>query len=213
MMDTILQASFLPDLQIAGSPERALTLTAKAGEAIYINGAPNRNLLFFQTLCGLRKPDAGNMTLCGVDPYALAPRQGAAFRRAYIGAIPENPGWIPELSLLEQITLPLKLAGAGRDEIRERVQSMTSEMLPLHNLYNRPGQCTLRKQTHAAILRGMICKPKLLVCNGFLDALPETDAEIVWQAFWQLRPQDGVTIYFSGAPAPNQADWTQVLRV
>lgn len=212
-METILQASFLPDLQSVGSPERALTLIAKPGEAIYINGAPSRNALFFQTLCGLRKPDAGTVALCGIDPYGLTPAQGAAFRQAYIGAIPENPGWIPELSLLEQITLPLKMAGMGRDEIRQRVQSMTSEMLPLHSLYNRPGQCTLRKQTHAALVRGMICKPKLLVCNGFLDALPETDAEILWQAFRQLRPKDGVTIYLSGAPAPNQADWTQVLQV
>ena len=87
------------------------------------------------------------------------------------------------------------------------------EELPLDSLYNTPGRCTARKQAHAAILRAVICKPKVLVLNGLLDDLPDLDTDTLWHILWELRPENSVLIYLSGAPAPRQIRWTQELRV
>ena len=106
-MGHLIEASFIPDLRSAGNLERMLTFEADAGDTIFINSSPKRCELFFEALCGLRKPDAGTVLINGVDLYALTPDQGAAFRRGDIGAIPQGLGWIPELRMIEQIAFPM----------------------------------------------------------------------------------------------------------
>lgn len=212
-MGHLIEASFIPDLRSAGNPERMLTFEADAGDAIFINSSPKRCGLFFEVLCGLRKPDAGTVLINGVDPYTLTPDQGAAFRRENIGAIPQGLGWIPELRMIDQIVFPMRVAGIENAEMLKAVRSLTSELLPPYDLYNTPGKCSGRKQAHAAILRAVICKPKVLVFNGFLDDLPDLDTDTLWRTLRKLRPEGSVLIYLSGAPAPKQVQWTRELRV
>lgn len=115
--------------------------------------------------------------------------------------------------MIDQIAFPMQTAGIGNGEILKAVKALTSELLPLDSLYNTPGRCTARKQAHAAILRAVICKPKVLVFNGFLDDLPDLDTDTLWHVLWELRPENSVLIYLSGAPEPRQIRWTQELRV
>ena len=212
-MGHLIEANFIPDQKSAGSLERMLTIIGDAGDTIFVNSSPKRGKLFFEVLCGLRKPDAGTVTINGIDPYTLTPDLGADFRRNNIGAIPQGMGWIPELRMIDQIAFPMQAAGIGNGEILKAVKALTSELLPLDSLYNTPGRCTARKQAHAAILRAVICKPKVLVLNGLLDDLPDLDTDTLWHILWELRPENSVLIYLSGAPAPRQIRWTQELRV
>ena len=212
-MGHLIEAGFIPDLRSAGNLERMLTFEADAGDAIFINSSPKRSELFFEALCSLRKPDAGTVLINGVDLYALTPDQGAAFRRENIGAIPQGLGWIPELRMIDQIVFPMRVAGIENAEMLKAVRSLTSELLPPYDLYNTPGKCSGRKQAHAAILRAVICKPKVLVFNGFLDDLPDLDTDTLWRTLRKLRPEGSVLIYLSGAPAPKQVQWTRELRV
>ena len=205
-MGHLIEAGFIPDLRSAGNLERMLTFEADAGDTIFINSSPKRSEQFFEVLCGLREPDAGTVLINGVDPYTLTPDQGAAFRRENIGAIPQGLGWIPELRMIDQIVFPMRVAGIA-------VRSLTSELLPPYDLYNTPGKCSGRKQAHAAILRAVICKPKVLVFNGFLDDLPDLDTDTLWRTLRKLRPEGSVLIYLSGAPAPKQVQWARELRV
>ena len=207
-MEHLIEANFIPDQKSTGSLERMLTIIGDAGDTIFVNSSPKRGKLFFEVLCGLRKPDAGTVTINGIDPYTLMPDLGATFRRKNIGAIPQGMGWIPELRMIDQIAFPMQ-----NGEILKAVKALTSELLPLDSLYNTPGRCTARKQAHAAILRAVICKPKVLVFNGFLDDLPDLDTDTLWHVLWELRPENSVLIYLSGAPAPRQIRWTQELRV
>lgn len=161
-MGHLIEAGFIPDQKSTGSLERMLTIIGDARDTIFVNSSPKRSKLFFEVLCGLRKPDAGTVTINGIDPYTLTPDLGADFRRKNIGAIPQGMGWIPELRMIDQIAFPMQAAGIGNGEILKTVKALTSELLPLDSLYNTPGRCTARKQAHAAILRAVICKPTLL---------------------------------------------------
>lgn len=213
MMEEIISADYAL-LTDAGalSPER-LCFRGVAGDSILIQGAPGRCGNHFPVLCGLRAPEVGQLRLLGRDPYAMPPKEAAAFRRSVLGAVPRTLGWIPEVEMIHQIALPLRLAGVPEEEILERIRSLTSPLLPLHCLYNLPGKCALRRQAQAALLRAVVCSPRVVVLQGFFEELPGRDRENLWQAFSEMRPKDSVLICLSGAPSPEGAAWTKVLSV
>ena len=212
-MDELINANYIADLKSIGRKDKMLSIIAKAGDNIFINGSPKRCETHFEVLCGLRKPDVGEVKICGRDPYEMTAHEAAIFRRDAIGAIPQDLGLFPELRMIDQIALPMKLAGVDDETIIAEIRKLTSELMPLHNLFNIPGKCNTRKQTHAAMIRAVIRNPQIIVFNGFLDDVSDIDRDAIWQAFHNMRPQNSVLIYLSGAPAPEQVQWTQQLRV
>lgn len=212
-MDELINANYIADLKSIGRKDKLLSITAKAGDNIFINGSPKRCETHFEVLCGLLRPDVGEVKICGQNPYEMNAWEAAAFRRDTIGAVPQDLGLISELRMIDQIALPMKLAGIDDAAILSEIQSLTSELLPLHSLYNLPGKCNARKQAHAAILRAVIRNPQIIVFHGFLDDVSDIDRDALWQAFHAVRPENSVLIYLSGAPAPEQVQWTQQLRV
>lgn len=213
MMEELLNANYIADLKSIGRKDKLLSIVAKAGDNIFMNGSPKRCETHFEVLCGLRRPDVGEVKICGRNPYEMTAHEAAAFRRDTIGAVPQDLGLIPELRMIDQIALPMKLAGMDDETIISEIRKLTSELMPLHNLFNVPGKCNIRKQAHAAMIRAVIRKPQVIVLNGFLDDLPDIDRDALWEAFHAIRPKDSVLIYLSGAPAPEQVNWTQMLRV
>lgn len=213
MMEELLNANYIADLKSIGRKDKLLSIVGKAGDNLFVGGSPKRCETHFEVLCGLRRPDVGEVKICGRNPYEMTACEAAAFRRDTIGAVPQDLGLIPELRMIDQIALPMKLAGMDDESIISEIRKLTSELIPLHNLFNVPGKCNARKQAHAAIIRAVIRKPQVIVLNGFLDDLPDIDRDALWQAFHTIRPKDSVLIYLSGAPAPEQVNWTQMLRV
>lgn len=213
-MEEILHTTYSAYLEEMGRrTEQSLNFTACAGENVYLYGNPGRRQLHFDILCGLRKPDFGSVYFPPQPLYALPKRMAPAFRRDNIGAIPYGGGLIPELPMLPQVILPLKLAGLEREAILARLQELISDRIPLHSLYTPPSRSNPRKQAYASIFRAVIRKPKVIVVNGFLDIFEELDADLLWEALLSLRPKESVLIYLSGAPAPEQVAWTQQLKL
>lgn len=213
MMEELLRTNYIADLKSIGRKDKLLSIVGKAGDNLFVGGSPKRCETHFEVLCGLRRPDVGEVKICGRNPYEMTAHEAAAFRRDTIGAVPQDLGLIPELRMIDQIALPMKLAGMDDETIISEIRKLTSELMPLHNLFNVPGKCNARKQAHAAMIRAVIRKPQVIVLNGFLDDLPDIDRDALWEAFHAIIPKDSVLIYLSGAPAPEQVNWTQMLRV
>lgn len=212
-MGELLSANYIADLKRIGRKDKMLSIIGKAGDNIFVGGSAKRCETHFEVLCGLRRPDVGQVKLCGINPYELTAEEAATFRRDTIGAVPQNLGLIPELRMIDQIALPMKLAGMDDESIISEIRKLTSELMPLHNLFNIPGKCNTRKQAHAAMIRAVIRNPQIIVFHGFLDDVSDIDRDALWQVFHTMRPQNSILIYLSGAPAPEQVNWTQQLRV
>ena len=190
-----------------------VVLSAYPGDTVYIQSTRQRCDVLFKTLCGLHKPEQGQVLIQNTDIYTLPSEEAAAFRRDRIGGIPYGGGLIPELRMIDQIALPLKLAGMENGSIVEQIRKMTNHLLPFHSLFNPPSRVTERKKAHAAIIRTLITKPCLIIMNGFLDDYDEIDADALWQIFQELCPNDSVFLYLSSNPAPEQIVWTKKLRI
>ena len=190
-----------------------VVLSAYPGDTVYIQSTRQRCDVLFETLCGLHKPELGQVLIQNTDIYMLPSEEAAAFRRDRIGGIPYGGGLIPELRMIDQIALPLKLAGMENGSVIEQIRKMTNYLLPFHSLFNPPNKVTERKKAHAAIIRTLITKPCLIIMNGFLDDYDEIDADALWQIFQELCPNDSVFLYLSSNPAPAQIVWTKKLRI
>lgn len=213
-MEEILRANYTTILDQRGrKASSTLSLQVNPGESVYIHGARDQCAAHFEVLCGLRQPEQGQVVIQETDLYTLEAQAAAAFRRDHIGGIPYGGGLIPEVRIIDQIVLPLRLAGIGEREIYEAVQALISELLPLHSLYNPPRRVTPRKQAHAALLRAVITRPDILILDGVLDGFEETDTNILWQTLTALRPKNSALVYFSSEVEPESVPWTQKLRI
>ena len=190
---------------------QSLALKAVPGESIFLYGNAGRRQVHFEVLAGQRQPDSGDIILNGDSIYECL--DIPSLRREKIGIIPRNGGLIPEITMLEQIVLPMKLSGWPMERITERVKEITGGHLPLHDLYNKPVRCSQRKQAIAAILRALVMEPKVLMINGYLDDFEELDSEILWNIISRYRSPENILVYFSGAPASDQIAWTQQIKL
>lgn len=185
-----------------------VSLTLASGDRCYLQGSEGTCNTLFEMLTGLKKPDEGTVTVLEQNPYTMPEMERAASRRDHIGAVPKGGGFLPELTLLEQVCLPMILAGLSGDEIRSRIRKNAFDYLPLHDLYNPAKRCTPRTLALASLLRASVMNPPILILNASFEHLGEKDAELVWQEVKTILTEDLAFLYLGSAPAPACIDWT-----
>lgn len=189
------------------------SLTIHAGERCYVQGSERSCNALFEMLTGLRKPDEGTVTVLGQNPYTMPETERADFRRDHIGAVPRGSGFLPELTLLEQVRLPMVLAGLSQDEIRTRIRKNAFGYLPLHDLYNPAKRCSQRTLALAGVLRARVMAPTILILNASFDHLNGKDAELVWQEMQAVLEENLAFLYLSSAPAPRDILWSETMQL
>lgn len=204
-MDKILIAENIRSYFPEAGP---FSLTIQAGDRCYVQGSESCCNALFEMLTGLRKPDEGCITIQGKNLYTLPETERTAFRRGNIGAVPKGGGFLPELTLLEQVRLPMVLAGLSGDEIRTRIRKNSFDYLPLHDLYNPGKRCTPRTLALASLLRASVMNPPILILNASFEHLYGKDSELVWQEVKTILTEDLAFLYLGSAPAPVYIDWT-----
>lgn len=189
----------------------ALSFRGNAGDLIYYRGDREECALHFQTLCGFRKPDAGTVEVDGKDLYPLFPEKASDLRCRNIGSIPENCGFTPGLSMLDQITIPLRLAGLDSETIRSRIQKLSS-LLSMSTLNQKPAHCSPDKQAIAAIIRAAAAAPKLIVVDRLFERFAPDEAVSLWKLLLEARPKDSVILCLGSNPPAETIHWTKVLQ-
>lgn len=189
------------------------SLTLVPGQRCYLQGSEKACNTMFEMLTGLKKPDEGTVTILGQDIYALESQERAAFRRDRIGAVPRRSGFLPELTVLEQIKLPMALAGFSREEITARIRKNSFHYLPLHDLYNPAARCSQRTLALAGVLRARVMASPILILNAAFDDLNQKDAELVWQEMRAVLEENIAFLYLSSAPAPGDILWSQTMQL
>jgi len=185
-----------------------ISLALVPGDCCYLQGSEKACNTLFEMLTGLKKPDEGTVTVLGQNPYTMSETERAAFRRDCIGAVPKDGGFLPELTLLEQVRLPMVLAGLSGDEIRSRIRKNAFDYLPLHDLYNPAKRCTPRTLALASLLRASVMNPPILLLNASFEHLNGKDAELVWQEVKTILTENLAFLYLGSAPAPAYIEWT-----
>ena len=106
------------DLSKAFGPTPALeraSLAVRAGEVVAVMGpSGSGKSTLLHCLAGIIAPDAGAVHYAGADIGAMSDMERSALRRTEFGFVFQFGQLVPELTCLENVTLPLRLAGVGR---------------------------------------------------------------------------------------------------
>jgi len=169
---------------VGGQEVRAMdyvSLTIKSGEYLSIMGPSGSGKSTLLNIIGLLDtPNSGSYILEGLDVTILEDQQLAEIRRSKIGFIFQFFHLIPRLTAIQNIELPLVLAGVGKKQ-RSLVSSRLIDEFGLSNRKNhRPDELSGGQRQRVAIARAVINQPAVLLADeptGNLDR--SSGAEII----------------------------------
>ncbi len=181
------------------SPEGTLTiledvtLIIEAGEAVAIVGASGSGKsTLLGLLAGLDLPSAGQVFLNGDDLAQLDEDGRAALRARTLGFVFQSFQLLPSLTALENVMLPLELAGA--DHARSEARALLERVGLAARAGHYPNQLSGGEQQRVAIARAFATGPKLLLADeptGNLDT--RTGARII-DLLFELNAEHGTTL-------------------
>ncbi|MGC4094014.1 MAG: ATP-binding cassette domain-containing protein [Polyangiaceae bacterium] len=153
------------DLEIPGGSYWALCGPAGSGKSGYV-----------RLLSGLDAAGRGELYVDGTELGGLAESERAAFRARAVSVVFPSGNLVAELTLEENLELPLLLAPVPRSERRQRAESAL-EMVGLYKLRHRkPAQVSLLDTQRAAFARGLLSGANLILADEPCRDLAPTDA-------------------------------------
>jgi putative ABC transport system ATP-binding protein len=173
---------------------RGIDLDISAGEAVGIigpSGSGKTSLLM--VLAGLERASQGSIVLAGrhtvtrMDEDALA-----RLRRDMIGIVFQAFHLIPTMTALENVAVPLELAGA-RDAARRARVALDAVGLG-HRQTHLPGQLSGGEQQRVALARAFAPRPRLLLADEPTGNLDQATGDAVMDLLFRLRAETGTTL-------------------
>lgn len=178
------------DLQVL----KGVNLSVKAGEIISIVGSSGAGKSTLLHLLGtLDKPDGGNITLLGENPFRLSNKKLAAFRNRNIGFVFQFHNLLPELTALENAMIPGIIAGKSKAE-SALIATNHLKVLGLGDkLNNRPNELSGGEQQRVSVARAIHNSPSIVLADEPSGNLDSKNAEELHQLFFKLRDELGLT--------------------
>jgi putative ABC transport system ATP-binding protein len=172
---------------------KGLTLDIAKGEAVGLvgpSGSGKSTLLM--TMAGLERPDNGRIVVEGTDLAALDEDALARFRGRRIGIVFQSFHLVPTMTALENVALPLELAGNG--EAFERAEAELHAVGLGHRLLHYPAQLSGGEQQRVAIARAIVPNPAILVADEPTGNLDEATGQSIIDLLFALKRDRGATL-------------------
>ncbi len=151
---------------------RGVDLTARYGEMVALVGPSGcGKTTLISILAGLLSRDGGMLQLAGVDPDALSNHDRTLWRRHNIGFVFQQFNLIPQISVVENVAIPLLLRGDSRNSSIERAAAMLQRMGLQGREYSRSDKLSGGQQQRVAMARSLVHEPRILVCDEPTSAL------------------------------------------
>ena len=141
----------------------------------------------------LDTPDSGSYEFAGENVADYAESKLADIRKQSIGFIFQSFNLVDELTVAENVTLPLLYQGVPKKEREERVQAVLERVGIAHRADHRPQQLSGGQQQRVAVARAVITNPKLILADEPTGNLDSANGEEVLDLLNQLN-NDGTTI-------------------
>lgn len=174
---------------------RGIDLQIAAGEQVAVMGPSGcGKSTMLHVLAGVLVPDEGSLRVLGDDLGGLRDKDRAQLRLARMGMVFQFGDLIGELTLRENLSLPLQLLGGRPAQIRVAVEAML-ERLGLGEVADRrAAQVSGGQAQRAAVGRALVHQPSLLLADEPTGALDTVAADTVMEALMETVTEQGTTL-------------------
>ncbi len=196
-MDTVLSAERLG--KQVSSPEGTLailtdvSLAISRGESVAIMGASGAGKsTLLALLAGLDEPSSGRVQLAGNELTTLDEDGRAAVRARHVGFVFQSFHLVPSLTALENVMLPLELA--GRADARKAAREVLHRVGLAGRVGHYPRQLSGGEQQRVAIARAFVTRPDVLFADEPTGNLDTVTGERIMDLLFGLNAEAGATL-------------------
>ena len=173
---------------------RQFNLEVKPGEFVAVTGPSGSGKTTFLTIAGLLESfTGGTYELDGQDVSGMDDDQRSRLRNQKIGFIFQAFNLIPDLNVLDNIEVPLRYRGMGREERQRRAREALARVGLAAREKHYPAELSGGQQQRVAIARALAGGPKLLLADEPTGNLDSAMARSVMDLLEELH-RDGATI-------------------
>ncbi|MFI6699768.1 ABC transporter ATP-binding protein [Streptomyces sp. NPDC050509] len=165
------------------------------GEVVAVMGpSGSGKSTLLHCLAGIVLPDAGTVTYRGRDLTGMTDAERSALRRTEFGFVFQFGRLVPELTCVENVALPLRLAGARR-KAAERAALEWMERLEVADVAaKRPGEASGGQGQRVAVARSLVTSPHLIFADEPTGALDSLNGERVMELLSEAARSTGAAV-------------------
>lgn len=172
---------------------RDISFVLEAGQTAAIVGASGSGKsTLLGILAGLDTPTSGTVRLAGQDLFALDEDQRAALRARHVGFVFQSFQLMPNLTALENVMLPLELA--GMPDAKAQARAMLQRVGLGERLQHRPKVLSGGEQQRVALARAFVVQPELLLADEPTGSLDHATGAAIMDLMFALNREQGTTL-------------------
>lgn len=171
---------------------RGLDLDIRRGELTMIvgpSGCGKTSLI--SVIATLLEPDGGTCDVLGAEIARLDAAARARFRNEALGFVFQVFNLLPALTVIENISVPLLIAGVARQEAEARAAALAEDVGLGERLDARPRELSGGQQQRVAIARALACNPELLVCDEPTSSLDHESGQSIMRLLARMAKAPG----------------------
>ena len=174
---------------------RGVDLRVGTGEFLALRGASGAGKsTLLHLLGGLDVPDAGRIVFEGEVMTGRGLSALARFRNEHVGFIFQAYHLMTDLTAIENVMLPARVARVGATEARERARVLLERVGLGGRMGHRPNQLSGGEQQRVAIARCLVNRPKLILADEPTGNLDSHTGDGVLELLLELRTEHGTTL-------------------
>ena len=194
--------------EVETSALNGVSLSIDAGEFVAIMGPSGCGKSTLLNLLGLLdRPTTGSYRLAGEEVGDLPERERAKRRRGTLGFVFQSFNLIDELTVAENVELPLVYLKASAAERKERTEAALDRVGMAHRRGHRPQQLSGGQQQRVAVARAVVAGPKLLLADEPTGNLDSKNGAAIMDLLAELNAA-GTTIAMV-THSPSDAEYAQ----
>ena len=173
---------------------KGISLNIDRGEVVSItgpSGAGKTTLL--QIMGSLDKPDGGKVLYDGQDITRMSEKEISAFRNRHIGFVFQFHQLLPEFTALENISIPMLIAGQGMRQANARAKELLQLLGLADRADHKPSELSGGEKQRIAVARALANQPDVILADEPSGSLDTKNKEELHKLFFSLRDQLGQT--------------------
>lgn len=171
-----------------------VSLDIADGEIVSIVGASGAGKsTLLQIIGSLLSADSGEVIIDGVELSTLSEDKLSDFRNRHIGFIFQSYQLLPEFTAVENVMMPMLIAGGKRSDAEARARELLDMVGMSHRVEHKPEALSGGEQQRVAIARALINRPSVVLADEPTGNLDTATRDEIQRLFIELRDRTGQT--------------------